>query len=518
MSAKFYRRLIYLAAQALHLLVLIFFVSESKGLTIVVSGITNVVLYSWLFKCELPDSRLVLPTPLLIYVLVGVIIQGFAPIWAGAAILGGYSHPFWHGSFSVVDDLHMGHLVLGVGDWMLIAGYTLVDRLYPDKRKTDSVSIKDVRRTAIALIHIGWAAELLDHVGFNFGNYISALKMLNHFAVPAGLLMLLFTVKFTSGADRRANLSLVVLVVAVQLPIALTSNMKQQAIVAIYPVVIYLLGQLTWALSRGRSPWLLLLGGFFVVWGVLFMLFPFSQLRRNDLWVDRQRLENVPSALPYLGKALEASTPFSKEFKELHVFPESGFWKFFKRHSYLKGAAWSYTYATRNGDQNGEFIMDGFIAVVPRLVWPEKPNISPGRKIAVLLGQADTFEDATTATDPGAMAGGLFLNGKWPCVIVVMFVNGILLQMIWKRIRRASLLNPVAAMGMILIYVSTGRFFGSSSDGNVSMYITIAIVYFPLIWIYNTVFLNSPGERSTRLMKRRAFGKGATRQMGRYYE
>lgn len=518
MTDSIHHRRNYLIAQAIHLLVLILFVSESKGQVIIASGIINIFLYSWLFKSELPQSRKLLPSPLLIYVMAGIIIQGLAPIWAGAAMLGGHSQPFWHGRFNVASELLSGHIILGVGDWMLVGGYTLGAWLYPGKKDGDSVPIKDVRGTAIALICVGLFAGLLDRAGFSLGDYVSGLKMFDQFAVPAGMLMLLFAGNFASATDRRANLWLALLVLAVQLPISLTSNMKQQTMVAIYPFVIYILAQIKWNFSVGRPPWLLLFAGLGVVWAVSFVLFPFSQLRRDDLWVGRQRLEKVPDALPYLAEALQASIPMSKSFNKLHEFPESGFWKFFKRHSYSKGAAWSYCYATYNGDQNNEFIKDGFIAVIPRLLWPDKPIISPGRKIAVLLGQAKNFEDATTATDSGAMAGALFLNGKWPCVILGMFVNGLLLQVIWQRVRLASLLNPFAVMCIMMIYVSTGRFFGSSTDGNVSFYVTIAVVYAPLIWLYGSAVPLKLREKSSRLLKGRRVAKAANRRRIEAYD
>ena len=87
-----------------------------------------------------------------------------------------------------------------------------------------------------------------------------------------------------------------------------------------------------------------------------------------------------------------------------------------------------------------------------------------------------------------------------------------MLHAVWQRLRFASLLNPFAVMCIMMIYVSTGRFFGSSADGNVAFYITLAVVYAPLIWLYGIAFQRKLREKSSRSLTARRVNRAVNRR------
>jgi hypothetical protein len=128
------------------------------------------------------------------------------------------------------------------------------------------------------------------------------------------------------------------------------------------------------------------------------------------------------------------------------------------------------------------------VALIPRAVWPDKPMIAAGRKIAVMLGQARDVETATTSTDAGSMAGALFLNYGWTSLVIGMFGNGALLCLLWRWTARYILINPFAALTAMMLYVAAGRYFASAADGNIAFYITIFVLYLPLVYLTKPLF------------------------------
>jgi hypothetical protein len=482
-------RLTFLAIQAAHILVIWMFADTVRPLLLGLSGLCCIGIYGWLLNREISSGEIIV-SPFTVYLCAAIFVLGTSSIWAAAVYAGGFYEVFMFGRYDVSESLMQGHVLLLLGDWLLIAGYTTASsRIQISQITAPAGAIGRITAFALLLIMTGWALEMGTYFGFDPSGLGNWYKTFANFSGPAGLLMLLYARGQVAGAGRQLYVILIVFCFSLELFLSLRSYMKQATVQILLPVVLYLFSQMKKRGTDGqtRLNWQAL--GIAAVVGIFvaLILFPFNEMRRADSWYGKVRLEN-PDAMPYLIEAAEGSIPGTSSFAKLHQFPDSGFWSFFERHAYLRSCGWSQQYVIQNGHTSGEFLRDGLVALIPRAVWPDKPMIAAGRKIAVMLGQARDVETATTSTDAGSMAGALYLNYGMPCLIIGMFVNGGLLCLLWSWIARDILINPFAALTAMMLYVAAGRYFASAADGNIAFYITIFVLYLPLIYLTKPLF------------------------------
>jgi hypothetical protein len=81
---------------------------------------------------------------------------------------------------------------------------------------------------------------------------------------------------------------------------------------------------------------------------------------------------------------------------------------------FLRGESWQY-------------IVTNF---VPRIFWPDKPNVDRGRTFTARLGWASDASVATTSTGETS-AGEFYWNFGWPGVLLGMFVLGSIFSSFW---------------------------------------------------------------------------------------
>jgi len=85
----------------------------------------------------------------------------------------------------------------------------------------------------------------------------------------------------------------------------------------------------------------------------------------------------------------------------------------------------------RTGFAEGATMSDWYYGLVPRIFWPEKPNVSRGAWFTAYLGFSNSAAEATTST-------GMTSPGEWywnfgiPGVIAGMFVTGLLMGGLWR--------------------------------------------------------------------------------------
>jgi hypothetical protein len=87
-------------------------------------------------------------------------------------------------------------------------------------------------------------------------------------------------------------------------------------------------------------------------------------------------------------------------------------------------------------------------ALIPRLLWPEKPNVSRGAWFTTYLGFSPREEEATTSTGITA-AGELYWNFGVPGVMIGMCAIGLLFGQLWRMAGS----NPIAHPLHFLLYV-----------------------------------------------------------------
>jgi hypothetical protein len=114
------------------------------------------------------------------------------------------------------------------------------------------------------------------------------------------------------------------------------------------------------------------------------------------------------------------------------------------------------------GFLNGETMKNIEYALVPRVLWPDKPNMNAGKWFTVYLGFATREEDAPTSTAMTA-AGELYWNFALPGVVLGTVIQYLMYGYLWivaERFGKGTLLG--ALLWMISVTSNNvGEFSGS---------------------------------------------------------
>jgi hypothetical protein len=258
--------------------------------------------------------------------------------------------------------------------------------------------------------------------------------------------------------------------------------MKSAVLMVLLPFVVFFLKKvLTERASSLKGKTFGLTFGFVAFCFIGLIVFPFSQLRRASYNIYSKTYGL--SVTDCLVESFRAAIPGSFEFQQIHRFPSSGFWGLLHRHCNTFTAAWSFTYVEQQGALNGDILMSAFPALVPRMLWPDKPPYSPSAKVSVMIGFAKSVETATTSTDAGSMSGGLFLDLGWIGLCTGMFLNGITLALVTRLLIGQSTI--FSGLGWMVMYSACSNHFEASLDGNVTSWAVVFVIsVFPTL-LYN---------------------------------
>lgn len=249
---------------------------------------------------------------------------------------------------------------------------------------------------------------------------------------PLGILML----AYLQCRYRRAHLVPVIVgVVLTQLAFGFIIDVKGEALIGAVLVI------LTKLLVEGKLPRV------WVVSSVVFIAVAFPVLQANrhvraEYGVDR------PNAAQQIGQVLERSVSKSKEVAAGSAPASSS--TFFERMS-LKGVMEMIVSGTGSEVrfQYGHTLAPMLTAFIPRLIWPNKPDVQTGQ---LLNKEFRVSEVEFTYISPSHL-GELYWNYGWAGVVIGMLVVGTLLGVVGARF---SLADGVT-LTRIMVIVATIR-------------------------------------------------------------
>jgi hypothetical protein len=108
----------------------------------------------------------------------------------------------------------------------------------------------------------------------------------------------------------------------------------------------------------------------------------------------------------------------------------------------------------QSGFMMGETMSYAAYSFIPRLIWPDKPDVTRGAWFTYYLGFADSPESATTATGQTA-TGELYWNFGLGAVLVGMFVIGVLFGGLWRMAGNDPHEQPVRMLLYVLVMTRT---------------------------------------------------------------
>jgi len=204
------------------------------------------------------------------------------------------------------------------------------------------------------------------------------------------------------------------------------SYMKSDLLVAVLPIVLVGFDRARAGPSRGRplsrfAPTIAV--GVLIVYFFLFVVSTYSSTRRRGFWDHGEGADpySVPVA-PYLTEALLAGIPGTAEFRDAHRFP-NGVWGLIGRMSMTPFPAWAYRQVESAGFSGVGFFEELLTNVTPRVFWPDKPLISPGRDFSVTIGTAADFDSARSATAL-TMQGAYYWRGGYAWLVLGCALSG----------------------------------------------------------------------------------------------
>ena len=480
----------FLVLQFIHLSVYSVLVDRLSATALALSGLANIVLLAYLIVNELKYTRSQVH-PFLVYLLASLIRTGLCSIWVAAVLAGGHTEALRLGPVYVSKYLMQGHLLLFGGDWLIILAFSWWSASSSHKA-VSTVNHYPSRRMAyhaIGLLLIGWSIKAMLWVGIPIDRLGHFSDLFVNYASPAAIYLLFINTRAFGKLSRAQYYGLLFLILGIELLFSLSSYMKSSTLVFLISIALCASYSSFQRKAQGRQPvtYKQLSAGVSVLLFVMLILFPYSQLRRSELHSGKASWghENVASQMI---RTFEGAIPGTEAFREIHKFPLGGFWKFFARQADTPACAWVVQYVGGNHHMKGTFLIDALWNLVPRVAWPEKPPYYPGRKVAVLLGQARTAESATTSTGVGGVASSLYLNYGWIGVVVGCLLNGIAFAVVTRPIVEHRHSNPLATMLFFATIYTSLTHFESALDGGISVFFYWIIVFLPMIYFSRYVY------------------------------
>ncbi len=474
------------------------------------SGLAAVALYAWFVVAEYRWNGY-RPSPILFYLGACVLRLGAGAFFLVVALAAEEQRFFTLGRVDVSEYLMRGHWLVLLGDWCVVAGYFLVASRFRPRPPAAATIAPDlwprVWSAGLATSAASGALRLsepwlpLSGMG-RLGNFVP------DYGVAAGVcLMLVAAMNSGEGGPSWPRAVVALLFLALDVVDGLYSYMKSDILIAALPLVLVATNRRARRWSRERFSrrralaTVVAVAGFF-----LFVVGTYSPPHRDAL---RQAGAGQAPALrydvpvtPFLADALRGAVPGTEGFAETHQFPR-GAWRLIARMSLTPFTAWVYRHVEVAGTRQESFFEDLMVAVTPRVLWPGKPQVSFGREFTVILGEAGSAESATSSTAV-TLQGAYYWWGGYPALALGCALTGGGFALVWLLFRDQWLLNPVAAMGCLILCHEGFRWFESAMLGSFPLYLYLFIVFVPLQYAARRVLGYRPPSAPARLRVRRA--------------
>lgn len=475
-------RMGFMVFQLLHLVVLAAFVHFDKYQILIFSGLFNLIIYSLLFVREIRVVNYV--SPLHFYLLASILRMGICCVYIGFVLLKGFEEVIQIGPIVpiITDYLIHGHMILMLGDMAFISGYWAIK----NNARSNMTRNLYFNNQFFLIFWIAILLLLLKIFDFQFGRISYYLLT---YGPPGCLYVMLKSFGSSNGKTWYVKASLVLLVTIILVMISLRSYMKSDILIALFPFILIYAEKYRERLKKKkvfnttlRTLSLVVILSFFTA-----TITTYSEVRRAFIGGEINIAKSV-EVTPFLLTGILASIPGTEEFDRFNTFPTGGAWNFLKRLTVTNLGAWSYQEVGEFGYWDRNFLNDLLLSIVPRVFWPDKPNFWPGRDFATKVGHADSPETASTSTAL-TMAASFYWWGGIFAVILGMSTSGLLVAASFRFVQHRQTSNPVAALIAIVLFFSSLLWFEGAYFGTIQLFLFIAIIFAPLIIIYESLVL-----------------------------
>ena len=459
------------------------------------SGLLNIYVYSKLLVADIRFGGDNI-NPFWFYLGMSVLRLGVGTIYVAAIIWTGDYWVLRLGRMDATALLMDGHLLLLIGDYCLIAGYFFIRNIFHNKNRRfisgRSFSPPRIYRAGLTITAVGFGVRVLDSY-ISLSGLGQIVGYITDFGVPAGIFMMLDACRKRHMSISHPQSILATSLLFAALIAGLSSYMKIDLLVSVFPVIFLVIDFGLRRVGNSDSP-VKFRFKFVVLFGVIAYFFlvtvsTYSEIRRPKFWVSIGRSEvipiqsAVPDVVPDLLKAFLASVPGTTEFAEYQQYPDHGFWHMLSRLSATSWAATAIKLVEDSGTRDDTIADAILLSITPRILYPDKPQISWGREVAVVLGQAGSVETAKTATSL-SLPGFFYWWGRYTTAIFMAFMSGAGFAFVLSIFRRDWRINPISAL--VIMALAYNSFHWKESDvlGGFPFYIYMLIVFLPLSSAY----------------------------------
>ena len=468
-----------------------------------ISGVASLLLFSFFLSAEYRWNGYRV-TPVLFYLAAGVFRLGLGPLFVAAAAEADRWGLLRVGAYDVSAYLMHGHWLALIGDWCFIAGCVVVTAFRGrDFHGPASVAPdlwRRVWRTGLACAVTAGALRVAGLYA-TFGGLGQLVNYIQDYGAPAGVYLMLLAARRGRGGLLGPGAVVAYAVLALDVVDAFFSYMKADLLVAVLPLVLIGFDRgAADASGRGRAVTRFArpaVATGLLVYFFLFVVSNYSVSRRRDFAAYGREVNpyEVP-VRPPLSEALASAIPGTAAFGEAHRFP-NGAWRLVRRMSMTRLPAWTYQRVEQVGFREAGFFEELLVQVTPRLFWPDKPAISPGRDFSITIGQFRSVEAATSSTAV-TLQGAYYWHGGYPWLVLGCALSGAAFGAAWLLFRNHLVLNPASAIVAIMLCHEGFRWFESAFIGGFPMFLYLLIVFLPLQLVMRRVVGYRPVLRPGR--------------------
>ena len=468
-----------------------------------ISGGASVLIFSFFLLAEYRWNGCRV-TPLLFYLAAGVFRLGLGPLFVVAAVQADRWRLLQVGIYDVSGYLMQGHWLALLGDWCFVAGCVAVTSFRSrDSHGPASVAPNLWRRVWRAGLGCAVTSGALRVAGqyVTFGGLGYLVNHIQTYGTSGGVYLMLLAARRGRGGLLAPGAVLAYAVLALDVADAFFSYMKSDLLVAVLPLILIAFDREA-AGGNGRRRATTRFAGpvvatCLIAYFFLFVISNYSVSRRLD-FAEYGRETNpydVP-VTPHLADALAGAIPGTEAFQETHRFP-NGAWRLVRRMSLTPLPAWTYQRVEQVGFQETSFFEALLVQVTPRLFWPGKPSISPGRDFSITIGQFRSVEEASSSTAV-TLQGAYYWRGGYVWLILGCALTGAAFGAAWLLFRNHSVLNPASAIVTFMLCHEGFRWFESAFVGGFPMFLYVLIVFLPLQLVMRRVVGYRPVLRPGR--------------------
>jgi hypothetical protein len=459
------------------ILLLIFNVEGSLTLTIFITAWNFIFIFNQLYK----EFKFGFEIPLILYLLISLQNLVFSNIPRISDFLNGIS--LYFNITPLNDALALGTFAVSCEHFLILSGYYLISNIKLKKGAKFEFNILDSNvyfKLSVVVYFLVILFRLGDIFGLNYAHYSSVLVAFTRQGYLISLFLLVFDILLY---QRNKSKLLFYFITSIEVMISLKSGMKSEIITPLMPYMIHLLIQLKESnlFSLKRIIPIIVVFAF-----IIGFVFPFVSIFRSIAnknhtnWKDVSLMETFIGYTEYVGGGKNTVLKDSEKSRGLN--------EFLARSSTQGANAWAITYTNKNG-YKPQYLFYMMQAIIPRIIWPEKPRmIQGGILYNMSLGKDFNVnaEDQKTSITPGFF-GGMYLSGGYILCIFACFIAGILLSKIWSFVSEHLLYNPISIWVFFTIIFLIFGDFESFNDGGLSFY-ALTLVYIILIKLTNKFF------------------------------